>query len=805
MKVCLSWLKEYVPVELDAGKLADALTMAGLEVDSVADRYDYLHSVVVGRIETCVPHPKADRLKLCRVDVGSATLSVVCGAPNVRAGMVSGCALPGTTLPNVVVVEKGAIRGEMSEAMLCSDMELGLGPDHSGIVELSTKLTLGTPLNKALSLSDMVLEIDLTPNRPDCLSIMGIAREVAAIQGSTVTYPDMASEQPSDEILKLASVEIKDPDLCARYAARLVFDVSVGPSPFWLQDRLMSVGLKPINNVVDITNFVMMETGQPLHAFDFDNLQENRIVVRAAEKGEVFTTLDNKERHLTSGTLMICDGQKPVALAGVMGGLNSEVEPTTTRVLIESAVFNPGSIRKTAKKIGLNTDASHRFERGVDPKGSLRAANRAAQLIVDICGARSVDGFIDENPVPAKDRIIPLDVAAANRRLGTSLSRDEMARYLERVEFSVEAVSETLLNVIPPSYRVDVTLFEDLTEEIARLYGYNNIQTTFPVIPAEVIPLSRSLAVRHQIKQNLIAVGFMEAVNYSFISRVSCDHLNLAEDDPRRQMVEILNPISEDQSVMRTSLVPGLLETMGRNLSVQNRDLKFFELGKIFIGQGREDIQPEEVEMLTGLWTGSRVGDLWYAKEEPCDFYDLKGVVEALFRALGINSATFSALAPDSCRYTRPGHSARIMMGEEAVGIMGEVHGRTLKNYDLKQAAFLFELDVSKLSHHVCEKKSAQPIPKFPATSRDVTLIVDRGVESWSILKSVALAQEMLVEDIHLFDVYQGNPIPDGKKSVSFRITYRSPQKTLVDEVINPIHREISQRLITQFNATLPV
>ena len=804
MKVSLSWLKTYVPVEMKVADLADALTMAGLEVDSLTDRFDYLNTVVVSRVTAVSPHPNADKLRLCKVDTGSRTLDVVCGAPNVRESMLVPCALQGTTLPDGTVIREGVIRKAVSEAMLCSAIELGLGPDAAGIMELDEHQTVGTPLNKALDLSDPVIEIDLTPNRPDCLSIIGIAREAAAIQGKTISRPEIHLEEAGGSIADHTSVSVLNPELCPRYAARLLLDVTVGPSPFWLQDRLTSVGLKPINNIVDITNFVMMETGQPLHAFDFDRLAGNKIVVRTPKPGETLTTLDGKPRQLDPEMLMICDAERPVAIGGVMGGENSEIEPDTTRVLLESACFDPISIRKTAKKLGLGTDASHRFERGVDPDGTRFAIDRAAQLIAEIAGGTLVSGTIDEDARPAGNRQIPLNIRDLNRRLGTGLDAASVSNYLSAIEFRVRQQSDEVLMVEPPSFRVDVSRFEDLSEEVARLYGYNNIATTFPAIPAEAVTRSAPLAAREQIRNLLTGFGFNEAITYSFVNPLSGDRLQLKADDPRRRTVPLLNPLSEDQAVMRTTLAPGLLETMKRNLSVQNRTLRLFEMGKVFFKADRDDAQPDEQEMLAGLWTGNRVDASWLSKEIPCEFFDLKGVVEGLLVALDIADIAFTRLLPEHCDYTRPGYSARILAGGREIGIIGEIHPAVLKSYDLKQTAYMFELNLDNVTPLIPRKKTARPIPKFPSTSRDVTLIVDTETETQSILNNIERQNEELVESLILFDVYEGEPIPAGRKSISFRITYRSLTETLEDERVNTLHQTISSRLIKEFNATLP-
>ncbi|MCG6974415.1 MAG: phenylalanine--tRNA ligase subunit beta [Desulfobacterales bacterium] len=804
MKVSLSWLQAYVDVNLKVDELAEALTMAGLEVEAVTDRYEYLNTVRVGRIVNVTPHPNADTLKLCDVNIGGSTISVVCGAPNVKTDMLAPCALPGTVFPRGIVLEKSTIRGKTSEGMLCSEHELGLGENGRGIMELDSRLSEGNSLNKALGLSDSVLEIDLTPNRPDCLSIIGIAREVAALSGEKVTYPEISLPKSTDDIAKRTSVTLLDVDLCPRYAAGLVFNIAVKPSPFWLQDRLMSVGLKPINNIVDITNFVMMETGQPLHAFDFDRLAENRIVVRTARENETFVTLDGKERRLDPEMLMICDGEKPVALAGVMGGLNSEIENATTNILLESAYFDPVCTRKTSKKTGLSTDASHRFERGVDPGGTVTALKRALQLIVDIADSKCIQGIIDEYPSPVPGKTVEVNIQRLNRHLGTRLDDKAIENYLDAIEFDVEKIDSVTFRVTPPSFRVDISRFEDITEEIARLFGYNNIETTFPLIPADARHPDKKIESTYRIKTIMAGLGFSEAINYSFISQQSCDYLELPEDDPKRKLVQILNPISEDQSVMRTSLIPGLLQTMKYNLSQQNKNLKIYEIGHAFFDTGKTDRQPDEVEMLTGLWTGNRIDATWYSKEVACDFFDMKGIVEELLKNIGIANAAFTRMPANSCFYTKPGHTAQVIFENEPVGLVGEVAPKVIRNYDLKQTAFIFELNLGRLVQSIPDTKSARPIPKFPATSRDITLIIDNDIETYKIIYSVESFQEELVENLHLFDVFESDPIPKGKKSVSLRVTYRSSKETLEDNRVNDIHKNITARLMKTFDATLP-
>lgn len=805
MKFSISWLNDYTPIEMDPAELADALTMAGLEVESVTDRYAYLDSVLVGRIEEVKPHPNADKLKLCQVASGERRLTVVCGAPNVEPGMLAPLALPGTMLADGNILKKSVIRGEPSEAMLCSAAELGLGSDKSGIMTLEPSLKIGAKLNQALDKMDTVYELDLTPNRPDCLSIIGIAREISAIQNTPLKYPDCTLADQKNTIADFTSVQIEAPEHCPRYAARLIENIKIEPSPFWLQDRLLSVGLRPISNIVDITNFVMMETCQPLHAFDFDRLAENRIVVRTANAGEIFTTLDGKDRKLGPEMLMICDGEKPVALGGVMGGLNSEIETDSTRVLIESAYFSPNSIRKTSKALGLATDASHRFERGVDPKGTLAALNRAARLMIEIAGGKLIDGIIDAHPRPQKSKPVVLSTKNTNRLLGTRLARSDIGKLLSSIEFGVEVQKDDkdALIVQAPSFRVDISRPEDLMEEVARLSGYNNIPTTYPLIPADARSPSRTIDLRNRFKSMMTGFGFMEAITYSFMPRAACDHLRLGGNDERRSLVDILNPLTEDQAVMRTSVIPGLLETVRHNISQQIKDLKLFEIGKIFI-HNAADTLPAETEMLVGLWTGSRHDPSWHSKGAACDFYDIKGAAEGLLRALRLEGIKFTALSEDECTYMRPGNSARILAGKKPLGIVGELHPEVLNRFDLPQKVFIFELNVEQMRPLIPETVKSQPLPKFPAIFRDITIHIDESIEVQQVLDALEDSKPALVEDLALLDVFEGDPIPAGKKSISMRITYRSTSKTLEDEDVHDLHKSMADKLLKTFDATLP-
>ncbi|OGR26094.1 MAG: phenylalanine--tRNA ligase subunit beta [Desulfobacterales bacterium RIFOXYA12_FULL_46_15] len=811
MKVSLNWLKAYISVDLPPSIISEKLTMAGLEVESVEEKYDYLKQVVVAKVLEVKPHPNAGKLSVCRVDVGSNQgLQIVCGAPNVREGMFSPCALEGAILPGELKIKAGKLRGEISQGMLCSAAELRLNSESSGIMDLEGDYKTGTSLDEALKLSDAVFEISLTPNRPDCLSVIGIAREIGAfaeprqkINFPLFSFPE--NKVGKESIHTHAKVEIMDTDLCPRYSAGLLFDVKIKPSPFWLKERLETVGLSSINNVVDITNFVMMETGQPLHAFDFDRVAKGKIIVRRAGADSEFTTLDSKTHALQPDMLMICDGERPVALAGVMGGENSEITETTNRVLIESAYFNPISIRKTAKITGIATDASHRFERGVDPDGTLNALKRAVSLMVELCDATMAEGYIDTYPEKYVPVNIDLSTKALNSRLGTDFDINSIKQILESVEFKVQKKNDQRLIVGVPSFRVDVTRPEDLSEEVARLWGYDNIQTSYPLVPAEGRQLSPKVSLRKMIKRILTGFSLSEAINYNFIHENSCDRLNLAEDDKKRNVETILNPISDQMSVLRTSMLPGLLDTMKKNISQQTTSVRIFEIGKIFHATRKGDL-PEEIEMVAGLLTGNRSEQTWYAKKSDMDFFDLKGVLEGFFETLMIQKLVFERIEDQSFPYYQKGYAAIVRSGNVLIGSLGKIDSRVLRNFGLKQDAFVFDFRFDAIQGLLPGAITARLLSKFPSISRDITIIVNRSVTVGRVLEQIETfsGKDPLIEKVFLFDLFEGTPLSDGKKSLSFRIVYRSWEKTLKEKNIQKIHEAISKMLLDEFDAYLP-
>lgn len=800
MKVSLNWLKEYVEIRMDLKELIHLLTMGGLEVESATSTGQGFEKVIVAEIESIRRHPNADRLSLVKVKTPEEKFSIVCGATNIREGQKVPLALIGARLPNGVEIKKSKIRGEVSEGMLCSEIELGLGQDASGIMVLDPEVALGANLGEALGLSDTVLDISITPNRPDCLCVIGIAREIAAFTHQRLSYPVLSLTEKGDEIYRRTAVSLLDPDLCPRYVARLIEGVKIGPSPHWLKNRLEKVGIRSINNVVDVTNYVMMEYGQPLHAFDFDLLEEGRIVVRRARRGEEFVTLDGVKRKLDEEMLMICDGVKPVAIAGVMGGLNSEIRDHTRTVLLESAYFQPMNNRNTSRRLGFETEASYRFGRGIDYGGCLKAANRAASLIQELSGGRVVEGAIDAYPKPLQPRSIRLNVSHVNRILGTEIPAKQMRVYFENLELDVHEEDEQTLTVTPPSFRGDLEREIDLVEEVARLNGYDHIPLTLPKGSPSSAEMSREFLLEQKAKDLLIRHGYYEVITYSFIAPTSLNGLHLTPEDPRRRGIPILNPLTEDSSVMRTSLLPGLMETLHYNLSHKNVNLRIFELKKVFLAQEGEKL-PREIKYLTGLATGAEAELHWSSKMRPIDFYDVKGCLEDLFESLQVRGVRYRKT--EEIPFLHPGKSSSLKIGEEVLGYMGEIHPETLAHYEIASKVYLFEIDFDRMAAYAGEEKRFRSLPKFPAIFRDLSLVVEDRLEVEKVKQAIGELQEPLIEDILLFDLYQGPPIPQGKKSISYRIRYQASDRTLTDDEVNLIHEKIILRLMEIFKAEL--
>jgi phenylalanyl-tRNA synthetase beta chain len=800
MKVSLNWLKEYVDIRMGAKDLAHLLTMAGLEVGEMTSTGEGLERVVVAQIDSIRKHPNADRLSMVEARTDREKFSVVCGASNIREGQRVPLALIGAKLPKGIEIKKTKIRGTSSDGMLCSEIELGFGQDATGIMILPNDAPLGKELAEALGLKDTILDLSVTPNRPDWLCAIGVAREIAALTRQKMRYPHISLSGQGEEIHRKTSVTLVDPDLCPRYVARMVEGVKIGPSPQWMRDRLEKVGVRSINSVVDVTNYVMMEQGQPLHAFDFSLLEEGRIVVRRALENEAFITLDGANRVMRSQDLMICDGKRPVAIAGVMGGLNSEIKEDTTTVLLESAYFDPANNRRTSKRLGLETEAAYRFGRGIDYGGCLVAANRATQLIQEFAGGKVVEGAIDAYPVFLQPKTISLRISRVNEMLGTKIPGPKVRSYLEGLELKVQEERENLLTVTPPSFRGDLEREIDLIEEIARMDGYENIPIALPSSSSFPVGRNREVLLERKAKEVLIHYGFHEVITYSFVSPTWNDLIGLPPEDNRGKPLRILNPLTEDFSVMRTTLVPGLLETARYNLSRTNMNLKVFELRKIFLHDAEERL-PRELRHLAGLATGYVEEPHWTSQPRPVDFYDIKGCIDALLDAFQIQGVSFERT--EEVPYLHPGRSARLLFGGEIMGVLGEIHPEVMSRYDIPEKAYLFEVNFEPFLQSGKEEKRFQTLPRFPAVYRDLSLVVDASLEAGNLAEAIWASREPYIDEVKLFDVYQKAPIPEGKKGVSYRIRYRADDRTLTDEEVNLYHQEVTARLKEFFGVEL--
>jgi phenylalanyl-tRNA synthetase beta chain len=806
MLVPLKWLGEFVDHGLSPEELAHALTMGGLEIDAVEHRFTWAGKVITAKVLTVEPHPDADKLRLALVDTGSGQEKIVCGAPNLHQGMVGALAVIGADLGDGMVVKKAKIRGVESRGMLCSERELGLSEDHAGIMELDQSLEPGLDLVQALNLEDVVLEMSITPNRGDALSILGIARDLAAITGRPLTMPSIEMDEHQPPIEDSTAITVADTDACPRYVGRLVRGVKIAPSPLWMRDRLRASGVRPINNVVDITNYVLMERGQPLHGFDFARLAEGRIHVRMAAEGETFTTLDNQERKLDSGMLLICDGEKPVGLAGVMGGLNSEIEDDTQDVLIEAAFFNPLSIRRTSKRLGLSTEASYRFERGIDMEGCADAASRAAQLMAQLAEGRVAAGMLDIYPQSYQAPDIPLSVSRTAKYLGLPLSREQVVEPLERLGLKVESGDDPdLITVQPPAARTDLERPVDLTEEVARLVGFDNIPAKLPWAPIAAKPRAWNQVVRERSRDLMCGLGYDEAISLSFAHPKFMDSLRLAEDDPRRLVVKLLNPLSEDQSVLRTTLLPGLLSACRRNVSFSVPDTALFEVGKVF-WQREGAKQPQEPSRLGGIICGLAAPVSWWSGEQTVSLAHARGAVEYVLHGLGLKDLSFPT--PEKTpTYFEPGTCCQVLHGKLLMGEVGKIHPKVATGYDLDVPVYAFELDFDRMVELAPAGKAYTQLPRYPEVVRDVAIVVDEAVGAGDML---ALARapkskkaKKWLAGVELFDLYRGKPLAKGQKSIAFRFRYRSSERTLTEDQVIPAHEDVVRELLEHFQGTL--
>lgn len=793
MLVSLNWLKQYVDIDgLAPQELAEKITRSGIEVDAVIDRAQGMTNVVVGHVVSKEKHPDADKLNICQVEVGEGDIrQIICGAPNVAAGQKVIVALPGARLPGGVKIKKAKMRGQESNGMICALQELGVEGRvvpkayAEGIYVLPDDAVPGSDALELIGLHDTVLELGLTPNRSDALSMLGVAYEVAAILSQEVKLPEIqyqsVSEKAEDYIA--VRVEAKENPL---YAAKVVKNVKIAESPLWLQHYLMAAGVRPHNNVVDITNYILMEYGQPLHAFDYDALKTNEIVVRLANEGEKITTLDDQERTLKAHNLVITNGQEPVAIAGVMGSANSEVTDDTTTVVIEAAYFEGLSVRRTSKELGLRSDSSARFEKGVDPNRVLLAAERAAQLLAELAGGEVLDGTVavdDLDKTPARVIVSPDFI---NTRLGMKISLEDMLEILNRLKFDVEAANGLLI-VDVPTRRQDIKIEEDIVEEIARLYGYDEIPMTLPENNEQVGGLTPYQAKRRIARNVMEGAGLYQAVTYSLTSEELAQKYALKTEETTK----LLMPMSEERSTLRQSLLPHLVEAASYNIARKAESVALYEVGSVFLGQTAEEL-PYEEEHIALIVSGKWVDNAWQGEKLTVDFFVAKGIVESLFEKLGLTDrVSYEKTTVDGLH---PGQTAAVLLDGEKVGLIGGLHPTERKKYDLKET-FIAEINLQAILDAGVPEIVYTPVPRFPAITRDIALVLDSTTPAGEIMGIIRKAGTKLLKDIKVFDVYEGDKMEAGKKSVAFSLTYFDPERTLTDEEVLSAHGKVLKAL----------
>lgn len=789
MKFPISWLNDYVDISgVSSEEFAHAMTMSGSKVEGVENAGEDIQNVVVGKILKIVKHPDADKLVICSVDVGNEVLQIVTGAKNVNEGDFVPVALHGSHLPGGVVIKKGKLRGVESCGMLCSIGELNLTLEDApyaiedGILILDREYPLGTDIKEIFGLDEDVVEFEITPNRADCFSVLGIAREAAVTFDKPLKIDTPAFHETNDKIEDFASVTVNDTKDCIRYAARVVKNVKIAPSPKWLADRLKLSGIRSINNIVDITNYVLLEYGQPMHAFDLDNVAGHKIIVRKAANGEIMTTLDEQERKLDDSMLVICDAEKSVAVAGVMGGLNSEIKDTTKTLLFESACFYGANVRLTAKKLGLRTEASSRYEKGLDPENVIGALNRACELVEMLGAGEVVSGIIDIDNSSKEPHILPFRPDYINSFLGTTISREEMVKILTAFEFKIDGDKITV-----PTFRMDVEGEADIAEEVARIYGYDKIESS-PLRGETTQGMkTKEQKLVNKIEEIAIAQGHYEIMTFSFVSPDVFDKIN-TNDEKLKNAVVITNPLGKDCSIMRTTLIPSMMDTISYNYNQRTPQGKFFEIAKVYIPVSGEKLPDEQKEICLGMY-----GNF--------DFYDLKGSVESILDGLNIKNYEFEAESENTTFH--PGRCANVVCGGKKIGVIGEIHPTVLKNYSVGAKAYVAALDIRTLDELANNNIQYKALPKFPAVTRDMALIADDGVTVGEIEKIIKKCSGKILEDVKLFDVYKGEQIESGKKSLAFSIIYRADDRTLTDDEISSVFDKTVRQLFEKTGAQL--
>ncbi len=795
MLISNEWLKEYVTIDDSVSDLAERITRTGIEVDDLIDYTKDIKNLVVGFVKSKEKHPDADKLNVCQVDIGEdEPVQIVCGAPNVDAGQYVIVAKVGGRLPGGIKIKRAKLRGERSEGMICSLQEIGISSNYipksfeSGIYVFSESQVPGTDALQALYLDDQVMEFDLTPNRADALSMIGTAYEVAALYNTKMTKPETTSNELELSANDELTVTIENEDKVPYYSARVVHDVTIEPSPIWMQARLIKAGIRPINNVVDISNYVLLEYGQPLHMFDQDAIGSQQIVVRQANEGEKMTTLDDTERELLTSDIVITNGQTPIALAGVMGGDFSEVKEQTSNIVIEGAIFDPVSIRHTSRRLNLRSESSSRFEKGIATEFVDEAVDRACYLLQTYANGKVLKDRVSSGELGAF--ITPIDITAdkINRTIGFDLSQNDIVTIFNQLGFDTE-INDDVITVLVPSRRKDITIKEDLIEEVARIYGYDDIPSTLPVFDKVTSgQLTDRQYKTRMVKEVLEGAGLDQAITYSLVSKEDATAFSMQQ----RQTIDLLMPMSEAHASLRQSLLPHLIEAASYNVARKNKDVKLFEIGNVFFANGEGEL-PDQVEYLSGILTGDYVVNQWQGKKETVDFYLAKGVVDRVSEKLNLE---FSYRRAD-IDALHPGRTAEILLENKVVGFIGELHPTLAADNDLKRT-YVFELNFDALMAVSVGYINYQPIPRFPGMSRDIALEVDQNIPAADLLSTIHAHGGNILKDTLVFDVYQGEHLEKGKKSIAIRLNYLDTEETLTDERVSKVQAEIEAALIEQ-------
>lgn len=809
MQVSIKWLKDYIDFTETPEQLADKLTMAGIPVENVVDPGEGLEKVVTGRIEKLEPHQNSDHLQICTMNMGLAeNIIIVTGAQNVAEGQVVPVAMVGAHLPNGMKISKGKLRGVASNGMLCSAQELKLDleklPEEqkTGIFILPSDTPVGIPAKDVLGLNDVVLEFELTANRADCFSVFGLVREIAAITGNKPHFPEIkVNEDDNTKLNDIFSVEIADPDLCSRFSTRMLKNVKIGPSPEWMQQRLEGAGIRSINNVVDVTNFVMIELGHPMHAYDYDKITGKKLIARRAIEGEELHTLDDTSRKAKGEMLVIADSEKAAGLAGIMGGFETEITDTTTTVVLESADFYGPCIRRTARACGLSSEASGRFERGVDSETTIKALDRAAQLLQEMGACTVCEGIVDVYPNPKQANYVTFTPEQINNHLGTNIAKDVMLNIITSVGFDVTKDENDEITVKVPSWRNDVTCMADISEEIARLHGFDKIKSTLPNGVSMQGTQSAKQTFIDKVKASLSSQGLYETISFALTNEETFNKLNIPQDSPLRKAVPIMNPLSDEYPLVRTTLLSSIFDNLARNLARKNDDVALFEVGSVFFPKALPVTElPDEVVKIAGAITGRRNAQGWNQTNDMVDFYDAKGIIEELLANLRVTRYTVET----GTHYAmHPGKTALFKKGRDVIATVGEVHPAVLSAYGITKPVYIFELDATTVMKYMAKDLKYKALPKYPATSRDLAMLVDVDVNAADIEKAMTKAAGQNLTQITLFDVYTGKQVEEGKKSLAFSLTFQSNDKTLTDAEIDPAIEKIVAKLQKDFNANL--